>query len=524
MADETATTPENTQMPEGEQRTDNAVGGNATAVTPQVGTEPTATAEAPTPSEPEVTPEAPAAPVSPVAEAAPASAGKPVPAPGKPEGPAPTPAAFAKKTPQVAPAPGAPTYSDKDIKEAESFGRVDDEGNVFVKEGETERQVGQFPNATKDEALNLYARRFLDIREKLDLFAARLKTTKIKPHEIDESVKSLGEEIKEPEVVGDIASLRSRLDDLTKQGQAKKEELAEARKAAMAKAIEERTVIVQKAEELANSLDESTNWRSTADKFRSLFEQWQNHQRTAIRIDKAEADVLWKRFSSARTTFNQARRKWAQQRDAQRSDAKRIKEEIIAQADKIKDSTDWGATSHEFNELMDRWKQAGRAGRQDDDQLWARFRQAADVFFNARQADRDKTSVDEKDNLSKKEALLTKAEALLPVKDVKAAKQARQALASIQEEWDQIGYVPRDDVRRIEGRMDAVDREIKSVEDAAWNQSDPETDARVSSFEGQLRAQLEELNQQIAAETDPDKKRQLETEKATKEQWLSAVK
>ena len=120
-------------MPEGEQRTDSAVGGNATAVTPQVGTEPTATAEAPTPSEPEVTPEAPAAPVSPVAEAAPASAGKPVPAPGKPEGPAPTPAAFAKKTPQVAPAPGTPTYSDKDIKEAESFGREDDEGNVFVK-------------------------------------------------------------------------------------------------------------------------------------------------------------------------------------------------------------------------------------------------------------------------------------------------------------------------------------------------------------------------------------------------------
>lgn len=540
MADETATTPENTQTPEEEQRTDQTAEENTAAETPQAGAEPIATAEspeetpapaqtAPVPAEPRSEP-APAAPTpspvppAPVGNPEATSAFAPVPAPAKPRGPAPTPAAFAKKTPHVAPAPSAPTYSEAEIKEAETFGRVDDRGNVFVKEGETERQVGQFPHATKDEALNLYARRFLDIKEKLDLFAARLKTTKVKPREIDESIRSLGEEVKEPDVVGNIPFLRTRLEDLTRQGQVKKEELAEARKAAMAKAIEERTAIVVKAEELANSLDESTNWRSTADKFRSLFEEWQNHQRTTIRIDKTDADALWKRFSSARTTFNQARRKWAQQRDSQRADAKRIKEEIIAQADKIKDSTDWGTTSHEFNELMDRWKQAGRAGRQDDDQLWARFRQAADVFFDARQADRDKTSVDEKDNLAKKEALLTKAEALLPVKDVKAAKQARQALASIQEEWDQIGYVPRYDVRRIEGRMDAVDREIKSVEDAAWNQSDPEADARVSSFEEQLTAQLDELNQQIAAETDPDKKRQLETEKATKEQWLNAVK
>ena len=126
---------------------------------------------------------------------------------------------------------------------------------------------------------------------------------------------------------------------------------------------------------------------------------------------------------------------------------------------------------------MDRWKQAGRAGRRDDDAMWERFRAAADVFFNARQADRDQISSSEKENLVKKEALLVKAEALVPVKDEESAKQARQALAAIQEEWDQIGYVPRDEVRRIEGRLDAVDKQIKAVEDAAWKQSDPEADA-----------------------------------------------
>ena len=172
-----------------------------------------------------------------------------------------------------------------------------------------------------------------------------------------------------------------------------------------------------------------------------------------MRIDKPEAEALWKRFSAARTTFNQARRKWAQARDNERTAAKEAKEAIIAEANELKDSTAWGETSRKFNDLMDRWKKAGRAGRNEDDELWAKFREAADTFFNARQADRDQINSSEKENLAAKEALLVKAEALVPVKTDAEAKKARQELAKIQEEWDQIGYVPRDDMRRIENRL-----------------------------------------------------------------------
>jgi Tfp pilus assembly protein FimV len=78
-------------------------------------------------------------------------------------------------------------------------------------------------------------------------------------------------------------------------------------------------------------------------------------------------------------------------------------------------------------------------------------------------------------------------------------------------------------MRRIEGRLDVVDRQIKAVEDAEWKHSDPEADARKSSFEEQLNAQLAELNESIATETDSKKKAKLEAEKATKEQWLNAI-
>ncbi|KAB5605894.1 DUF349 domain-containing protein, partial [Bifidobacterium jacchi] len=448
------------------------------------------------------------------------------PAAPKPKPHAPSPAAFAKKSASqhVVAAPAAGSYSDDDVKAAEAFGRVDENGTVFVKDGDDEREVGQFPDASKEEALALYARRFLDLKAKLDLFAARLKSRNIKTHEIDESIKTLAEETAKPDVVGDLAGLRAQYEALKTKGESKKAAITKARKAAVAKALAERTAIVEKAEELAQSLDNNTNWRSTADKFRSLFDQWQEHQRTSVRIERSDADALWKRFSAARTVFNQGRRKWAQERDAEHDAAKQAKEAIIAEAESLKDSTDWGETSHKFNDLMDRWRKTGRAGRNEDDDLWKRFRAAADTFFNARQADRDQINSTEKENLAKKEALLVKAEALVPVADEAAAKKARRALADIQEEWDQIGYVPRDDMRRIEGRLDAVDKQIKAVEDAAWKKSDPEADARKSSFEEQLTAQLAELDAKIAAESDPKKKAKLEAEKATKEQWLNAIK
>lgn len=299
---------------------------------------------------------------------------------------APSPAALAK-TATHTPVAKSSGFAQADIAKAESFGRVDDNGVVYVKEGDTEREVGQYPDASHDEALALYARRYLDLKAKLDLFATRLKSNSIKPREIDETLKTLTAETENPDVVGDIAALHTQLDELKTEAQAKKESIAQARKEAMAKAVAERTKIVEKAEQLAANLGDNTNWRSTADKFRSLFEQWQNHQRTTIRIDKADADALWKRFSAARTTFNQARRKWAQARDNERSQAKKVKEEIIAEANELKESTAWAQTSRRFNELMDRWKQAGRAGRSEDDTLWAQFREAADTFFNARQAD-----------------------------------------------------------------------------------------------------------------------------------------
>ena len=136
---------------------------------------------------------------------------------------APSPAAFAKKTPKVS-APVAVQHSEEDINNAEKFGRVSDDGTVYVKDGNEERAVGQYPDAeNKEEALGFYAKRYLDLKSRVDLFISRLSTKNVKTREIDETVKPLEKETENPEVVGNIPALRESFAKLKEKAAAKRE-------------------------------------------------------------------------------------------------------------------------------------------------------------------------------------------------------------------------------------------------------------------------------------------------------------
>jgi hypothetical protein len=436
--------------------------------------------------------------------------------------PVPSPATIARHK-AAAPAAAHVAYTQADVDEAKKFGKAHD-GVITISEGGEERTVGEYATGEEDTALDLLAHRFLDLKARVQMFSQRLKGHSIRTREIDQTLASLKKDLEAPKAVGDLAALRQQFSDLETQAAAKKEQIAAWHEKAVQKALQDRTAVVEKAEKIVAELGDQTNWRDTGDKFQQLFTQWQECQRKEARLDKKTSDALWHRFSAARSEFNHHRRQWAKQRDEMHAQAKAAKEKIIAQAEKLKDSTDWGQTSRDFNDLMDQWKAAGRAGRRDDDALWARFRAAADVFFNARQADRTKRDAGEVENLEKKRQLLAEAQKLVPVSTEAEAQHARQKLGEIQDEWDKIGYVPRQNMRELEDGMDAVEKQIKSVEDAAWKAKNPQIDARRSSFEDQLTARIAQLDKLIASTDDPAKKKAYESEKATKQSWLSAVK
>ncbi|MFV0462034.1 MAG: DUF349 domain-containing protein [Nostocoides sp.] len=432
----------------------------------------------------------------------------------------PTPAALANRPP-LPTAPRTPLTPPAGPSESARFGRVAEDGAVFVTEGGTERAVGSYPDATNDEALQYFARKYDELFGQADLLEQRLANSTVPAKEAAEALASLTEHTAEPAVVGDLAALRRKVDairDLLEQRRAT--EAAE-RAAAKEAATAEREAIVAEAEGIAATDEASIQWRPASERMRALLEEWKAHQRGSARLDKSVENALWQRFSHARNAFDKVRRSHFGQLEESRSSAKQTKEALAAEAEFLSSSTDWNATARAFKQLMDRWRSAGRAARADDDALWERFRTAQDAFFQAKDAVAAAEDESYRANLVVKEGLLTEAKSLLPIADLAAAK---SSLRSIQERWEAAGRVPRADLDRIERAMREVEQAVREADDKRWQRTNPELAARASSMVTQLEASLESLRADLAkAEGAGNAKKaaELSGKIATKEAWLS---
>ena len=417
-------------------------------------------------------------------------------------------------------APATP-IDPQEAMDAAKWGRVDGEGRVYVQDGGTEREVGQFADAPIAEAMAFYVRRYLDLKSTVVLFATRLPQLSVR--EIDSTLKTIEESLVAPAAVGDLDGLRARFHALKAVAAERREAVAAERAAAKEQALKERTAIVERAEAISAQDPARTQWKNSGAELRELLETWKSAQRRGPRLDRPTEDALWKRFSHARTTFDRHRRQFFSELDAKQAQVKAAKEALIRRAEELQHSTDWAGTSAAYRGLMEEWKKAGRASRKEDDALWARFRAAQQVFYDARRAKDEATDAEFAENLRVKEALVAKAEALLPVKNVKAAK---RALRPIQDAWEEAGRVPRGAVRRIEGRMRAVEDAIREAENAEWRRTDPETKARAEGLAGQLQDSIASLEKDLAAaQAAGDTKKVAEAEAAltARRAWLDQV-
>ncbi|WP_353709336.1 DUF349 domain-containing protein [Cellulosimicrobium sp. ES-005] len=485
------------------------------------------TAEDPAPAEAE-TETAPSAEAPAAAKpAAPRPGPRPKPSavPRPPRKPAPA-AGGAPAAPAAVPeVPAVPALADDSAaaKAAAEFGRVDEDGTVYVRESAGERSVGQFPGVDTDEALALYVRRYLDLQAKVALFEARLTSTDLSVKEIDQTIARLTEETAEPSAVGDLDGLRAQVESLRGAAAERRGQLEAERAAAKAAALEARTEIIEAAEKIAATDPSRMQWRPAGEELRGLLDRWKEAQRSGPRIDRASEEALWKRFSHARTAFDRERRHYFAELEQRNASAKAAKEKLVAEAEALSSSTDWGPTAGAYRDLMARWKAAGRASRKDDDALWARFRAAQDTFFQARDAVNSATDAEYAANLEVKEALLTEAEKLVPVKDLGAAK---AALRDLQERWEEAGRVPRGDLQRVEGRLRAVENAVRDAEQAQWTRTNPETRARAEGAAAQLEAAIEGLEADLAAAQsrgDARAVKDLETALTARRAWLEQV-
>lgn len=400
------------------------------------------------------------------------------------------------------------------------WGRVDESRVVYVREGDSERVVGEYPDGTPEEALAYFERKYADLEGQITLLEARIARGTASA-DVAQVVERLREQLVEPAAVGDLAALRERAEKLGgKASELSAKQQAE-RDAARKEAIERREAIVAEAERLAAQPEESIRWKDSGQAFEQLFADWQASQRSGPQIPKSQADALWKRFRNARQRFDSARRSHFARMDANNKEVKQRKERIIAAAEALAPKGADGV--HAYRELLDEWKTAGRAGRKLDDQLWARFKAAGDVLYDARKAEVAQVNEEYAENLTAKQALLDEATPLLQSTD---RLDARKRLTDVQLRWDEIGRVPRESLRDIESRLRKIEDHVKHLEDEHWRKTNPETKARSEGLRGQLEQSIVDLTEQLsAAKAGGDTKQIAEIEQSleTQQSWLAAL-
>ncbi|MFS0893780.1 DUF349 domain-containing protein [Microbacterium sp. 179-I 3D3 NHS] len=427
----------------------------------------------------------------------------------------PSPAALAPKAPAAAPAASS-------AASAAEWGRVSEDGTVEVREGETWRVVGQYPDGTPDEALAYFVRKYDDIAFKVSALEQRQQSGGASASDLAKQAAHLIDEATDAAAVGDLAALRRRLDALTSSLSEATEQEAQQAKELVDQAIAERTALVERAEAIAARDLTKVQWKQITAELNELFEAWQAQQQNGPRLSKGVSQQLWKRFRDARAIVDKQRRAFYSELDDAHKTARDAKSRLVERAEALAPRGTDGIPA--YRSLLDEWKAAGRAGRKADDALWARFKAAGDALYAARAEQAAAEEAESGPKIEAREALLEEAKA---VADESNIKRARALLTRIQQQWDETGRIfPREKERALDDRLRVIEQALKAREDVDWKKNNPETKARANDMSSQLLDAIEKLEAELAAaEKAGDAKAAKAAAEAleARRAWLSAL-
>lgn len=165
---------------------------------------------------------------------------------------------------------------------------------------------------------------------------------------------------------------------------------------------------------------------------------WQAEWKTIGFTPRKVNNEIFERFRAACDAFFQQKTSYFKDMRETLAANLAAKNSLIAQAEELKDSTDWAATTQKFVELQKQWKQTGPVAHKVSDAVWKRFNDACNAFFNRKAEQNAGQRQEEEANLARKNEILAQLEKLA----AEPAADQLQAVRALQAEWQEVGHVP----------------------------------------------------------------------------------
>ena len=216
--------------------------------------------------------------------------------------------------------------------------------------------------------------------------------------------------------------------------------------------------ILEKIKELISSVEPKANkWNEATEKVISFQSEWKKIGRTK----ENENEKTWAEFRNLCDSFFEKKKEFFTGLNQNYSNNRKIKSDLISQAEAIQNSMDWQKTGLDLIKLQDTWKKHPGNGDKEESKLFFRFRKACNTFFDAKKKHFENIEASYDINLLSKEEMLKQFNEFKLSDDNNKNRDHLKAFAS---EWNAIGMVPMKDKKRINdafySRLDAFYEEM----------------------------------------------------------------
>ncbi len=250
--------------------------------------------------------------------------------------------------------------------------------------------------------------------------------------------------------------------------------------------LEQKQKIVARVEELVNEADINKAFRELQD----LHRIWKEDIGP---VSREHRDTIWNKFSDLTKQMHDKREVLFENQRGTELENLEKKKEIIAKievlaTEKVNAHTQWLAQIEKVEALRTAFFSAGKVPSDVNEETWASFKTAVRNFNSFKNSFYKDIKKDQNENLSKKTALVAKAKELQESLDFAST---TPIMKKIQDEWKQIGHVPRK-------YSDKIWKEFKDAcnhyFDKLKEQKNEENSEEVEAFDAK-KAYLEKLRE-----------------------------
>ena len=249
----------------------------------------------------------------------------------------------------------------------------------------------------------------------------------------------------------------------------------EAIKAREDEALQQKTALCEKVEGIeTDTITSFTAWEEKTKEVIALQAEWKNLGYAGHK----QNTVIFDRFRTACDAFFSAKAEFYRTIKDEQNENLEQKRKLVEEAEAMKDSTEWRKTTNLFIDLQKRWKEIGPIPRKYSEQLWKRFTEACDHFFEAKNAAGADQRAEESANLEAKQGIIEQLKALA----ADAADATLEKVKDLQAQWNEIGHVPFRD-------KDRLYKEYRAVADELYKQfGASQARRRLEGFQKSVRA------------------------------------